>query len=370
MKIEWFSLKFDKNRQIKITTNRYQKEILLYKNGSPYFISQYCARWKYVGCGIDAGHSFIAWFKDDISRKQIIKKIKSVKIFNNIIRFFDNLADRVTDILPAPYDYDSKRQNEYFTTPNMLKTGIRKLIAKYISEELSHKVIHYKKGNDIDIITRIAHHLASGMPIITLINSGTHWVTVVGITIQYQDIEKSIIDIDRCTISYIDLTKGTTIINTKYKYLKILGWENNTKRKWSARVGYDSYHEGSLITVENNQLLISEEINSYHIRIVTGNVKNASTKSDVYITLIGKNWQSKRYLVQTICNDFQKNTASEFDIVEDNDYKDIQQVIIEHKNSDKNQKWFLETVFIRTKQKLYTFKAHQWISDKAILSIF
>jgi hypothetical protein len=139
----------------------------------------------------------------------------------------------------------------------------------------------------------------------------------VGISIYYHDAQNSEINIENTQITYIDLTKGTTIKNAKYKSLKILGWEHNTKRKWAARVGYDSYHEGSLISITNHQLYMSYKFNSYHIKVVTGNKENAYKDGNIYITLVGDNWESQKYRVQTICNDFKPYTASEFSIVSD-----------------------------------------------------
>ncbi|MCH9739482.1 MAG: hypothetical protein K0U38_01385 [Epsilonproteobacteria bacterium] len=364
----WYSLSLDPTKQVRIDYLPRRKVISLYKNDVPYFY-RYCSSYKYVGCGIDAAHSFMGWFIDDITRKSVVKKVKSVKALSHFVNFFDELVDTLTDILPAPYDYDNVRQNAYFTTPSMLKKGLKTLIKQELNPALIKNLKIYQNEDNHILAQKIIYHLENGSPVIALIANGVHWVTIVGISVAYGS-ENSKIDLDQTKVTYIDLTKRGSY-TVPFLSLKLNGWENNTKQKWAIRVGYDSYHEGTILSLENEKPYLAKQLHAYKIQIITAKNEEAQTNGDVYITLVGNRWKSHTYQVKTLCKDFQRNSSTEVAILSQDYYGEIHQIIIEHKNSDTNN-WFLNTVRVshsHGNNNRYVFNVKKWVSNNQILIV-
>ena len=224
MSTELFALKYDETRQVKIDKDELNNSetIRLYVNGAPYSINNKAG--SYVGCGIDAAHSFMGYFINAIPRSQIKKYVKSLK---------------------TPKAYGNP------TTPAELAVGLDKLVLKNLQSRkpVENNTIRHNKGTDTSVIEKIRHHLRRGMPVVALINKGGHWVTIVGMTCVYDNGE---IDANNTNIRYLDLTAGTEY-SKPYKSLKILGWSSNAQRLAS------SYVSGTVISLKSDSVLYSDK---------------------------------------------------------------------------------------------------------------
>lgn len=217
-----YSLDFDKSRQVRIKTDSSDntEDIRLMANGIAY--SHNCKSGEYAGCGIDAAHSFMGWFKDDIPRKAIKKKVET---------------------LDAPGDFPIP------TTPAQMSVGLEKLVKQTVKnrKSLENNIIRHTKGSDASVIAKIRHHLRRGMPVVALINRGGHWVTLVGMTCKYT--ANNEIDVKNTSVTCIDLTNSVTY-STSYKSLKILHWSSSIGQAYAS-----SYKSGTVISLKSDSIL-------------------------------------------------------------------------------------------------------------------
>lgn len=225
MTSEFYALNFDKTRQVKITKDEENKrEVLrLYVNGAPYSINNKAG--SYVGCGIDAAHSFMGYFINAIPRGSIKKYVK---------------------VLKTPVGFGNP------TTPAKLAVGVDKLVLKNLKQRktVENNIIRHNKGTNSSVIEKIRHHLRRAMPVIALIKEGDHWVTIVGMDLIYKDSGE--IDVDNTYVEYIDLTNGGMVYKS-FKKLKILGWSS------VARNVASSYVSGTVMSLKSDSVLCSDK---------------------------------------------------------------------------------------------------------------
>lgn len=82
----------------------------------------------------------------------------------------------------------------------------------------------------------------------------------------------------------------------------------------------------------------------YEIIIITGDVKEAGTDANVFITIYGVNGDSgKRPLKQKFRNLFEKGRTDRF-LLEMLDLGELLRIQVEHDNSGPSPSWFLECV--------------------------
>lgn len=181
----WYSLDFDKTRQVKISTSDVSKEIRLYSNGIPY--SLWAKGGGYVGCGIDAANSFMGWFNENITRNDIKKYVTTHKAGKNIFATPAEVGNGLAKLMKNKSSIDSFETIRYsFNAKNYKADKVN-----YSSKEEVH----------IAIIKTIQAHLEAGTPLIALINNGNHWVTIVGIVVEYTSSSKRYISVDDTTIT-------------------------------------------------------------------------------------------------------------------------------------------------------------------------
>ncbi|CAF4210503.1 unnamed protein product [Rotaria sp. Silwood2] len=87
----------------------------------------------------------------------------------------------------------------------------------------------------------------------------------------------------------------------------------------------------------------------YQVIVKTGNVANAGTDANVFLIIYGKSGRTVIHqLNNRLKNDFERNTISEFTIM-DIDIGKIDRIKIWHDNSNIGSAWFLESIIIRKK---------------------
>lgn len=265
MNEKFLSLDFNRTRQvrIRIDSSNNTEDIRLMANGIEY--THNCELGDYAGCGVDAAQSFMGWFNDDIPRSVIKNKIEVTKWPSDMKNFIIlNISVRT--------GRDIKTKNDYYTTPAEMSVGLEKLIKKTVRnrKNLENNIIRHTKGTDASVIAKIRHHLRRGMPVVALIDEGTHWVTLVGIKCKYKSNNE--IDVNNTEVTYIDLTKKHTYPlegypPIMYTDLNILDWSSGAERLAS------SYKSGTVISLKSDSILYE---NSW-----TGGWRNG-WNSDIY----------------------------------------------------------------------------------------
>lgn len=247
---KYLSLDLCKNRQVKITTTNNSVSAILYLNGVEYAVSSKAG--KYVGCGIDAAHSFMGWLDDDITRTTVRKNVEVTEWPSDVRKVAVTIANGTMEVVTFGL-YDSKNtKDDYFTTPHQLAVGLENMVrAKFKKRKNAENyVIRHTHGTNVEVIEKILYHLKRAMPVIALVFNGAHWVTIVGINVYYTNGK---IDVDQTTVNYIDLTGGYTLTNIEYKKLDILGWSSvGTKI-------YESYLPGTLISLKSDSVVFEDD---------------------------------------------------------------------------------------------------------------
>lgn len=225
MGTKFYALDFDKTRQVKKTIDKEnnRENLRLYVNGAPYSINNKAG--SYVGCGIDAAHSFMGYFINAIPRTQIKKYV---------------------EVFTTPEGIGNP------TTPAELAVGLDKLVLKNLKKRkaVENDIIRHNKGTNTSVIEKIRHHLRRAMPVSALIRNGNHWVTIVGMDLGYKN--NGDIDPDNTYITYIDLTAGGMETNKSFKKLKILGWSSKIQKI------YSSYVSGTVMSLKSDSILYSD----------------------------------------------------------------------------------------------------------------
>ncbi|KAL0979113.1 hypothetical protein UPYG_G00180880 [Umbra pygmaea] len=104
----------------------------------------------------------------------------------------------------------------------------------------------------------------------------------------------------------------------------------------------------------------------YEIIVITGDVKNAGTDSNVFITIYGTNGDSgKRALKQKFRNLFERGKTDRF-VLEMLDLGELLRVKVEHDRSSLNPGWYLECVEVNNTANSVTtiFHCGKWLDPK------
>jgi hypothetical protein len=259
MGTEFYALKYDKTRQVKINIDEQKKteELSLYINGAPFNV--YAKAGSYVGCGIDAAHSFMNWIKDAIPRSPIKSFVKVTTGPSDTRKYAKKF------ISLGFWDSD----DAYFTTPAQLSVGLDKLVDRTLTvrSDVENNVIRHNKGSHSSIAQKIRHHLRRAMPVVALIDKGNHWVTIVDMKCVYT--KNNEIDLAKTEVKYIDLTGGFKSRYLPLKSLKILGWSSYWGRKYAS-----SYVSGTLISLKSDSILFNDNwTNGWNSKIYEINSK-------------------------------------------------------------------------------------------------
>ena len=332
-------LVLDKTRQVKIIDNdlKKSKKIELFADGRSYDF--YCKSGKYSGCGIDAAHAFMGWLDTDISRNKIKKYVET------------------TDLT-----YDWINDGDTFTSPAEMAKGLSSLVKK-VDSRYKGKIKKYQKNNNLYILNKIEELLLNGMPVVALINKGQHWVTLSGMRCKYKSNGK--LDIKNTRITVIDLTKGLTYTDS-FINLKICGWSS------VGTTFYSSYRAGTIIGLTGNKLKNSSEKKAYIVQIHTSAIKHAGTDANIHLKVIGTNGKSITYKINTICNDFEKESHTIQSFIVEEYLGDLEAITLTRDNSGKYPGWHVGHINIQesTTKKVFHFPINQWIEpldDKVYL---
>jgi len=93
----------------------------------------------------------------------------------------------------------------------------------------------------------------------------------------------------------------------------------------------------------------------YMIVVKTGDIKNAGTDANVFITLYGQNGDSGQ---RALNGKFERGMEESFKI-ENMDLGELYCINIRHDNSGKKPGWFLEYITISDR---WTFPCHRWLA--------
>ena len=358
----WYSLDFDKTKQVKTSTHDTSKEIRLYSNGIPY--SLWAKGGGYVGCGIDAANSFMGWFNENITRKDIQKYVTTHKVGKNIFATPAEVGNGLAKLMKNKSSIDN------FETIRYSFEG-----KKYRADNVDYSS---KEEVHIAIIKTIQAHLEAGTPLIALINNGAHWVTIVGIKVEYTSSSKRSISVDKTTISYIDMTKGTTYNNVIYRNMKIFPWPSNAGRD-IANFFCSSYKDGMLITLKNDlSLKYSQRITPpYVVSITTGDATNAGTDSNIFVTLYGEYGESDEVKISSICEDYERSSSNRIGrtdgIIKTDKYLGkIDKIKVRSDGSGDNSDWLLKDVTVTKENndlnEVFKFTGGTWFEKNRRLT--
>ncbi|MDJ0597945.1 MAG: PLAT/LH2 domain-containing protein [Crocosphaera sp.] len=105
----------------------------------------------------------------------------------------------------------------------------------------------------------------------------------------------------------------------------------------------------------------------YKIVVYTGDIRNAGTNANVYITLYGTRGQSNEYSLDNRENNYQRGDTDEFTLRMAN-LGDITQVKIRHDNSGIAAGWYLNKIVVNNpdsvQQGPWTFPCYKWLEGK------
>jgi len=322
-------LTYDSTRQVKTTKTDYSEKIELYANGRAYKFN--CKSGNYAGCGIDAAHSFMGWIDDTITRSSIKHHIETT-----------NLTDTI---------FGDLKKGDTFTSPAQMSKGLTELVNAY-EPHYKDKVTRHHHNNDDFVIAKIKEYLESGMPVVALINNGCHWVTIVGIDCIYNGNKLDL----NSKIQYIDMTAGHTYISN-YSNLKICGWSSEGERL------YSSYKAGTIISIEDSKLNNSFEKKAYKFEIYTSDLEYSGTNANIHLKLMGSNNRQLSYKIDTICNDFERDSTTIQSFIVNEYLEDIHSIAISKDNAGNNSGWNISYIKITeiTTEKTFYVPIHAWI---------
>lgn len=384
---KWYALNFDKTKQVRISINETSETIRLYDSGIPY--SLWGRGGSYIGCGIDAAHSYMGWFNKNITRSDIKKYVETHAAENNTWEIIQEGWEWVTEVFTGGFssyfDHDFEWNDKIFSSPAEVSNGLEKLMKNKSSIE-DYKIIKYSINNkeykaenidyksdeevNIAIIKTIKAHLEKGTPLIALVTNGAHWVTIVGIKVGYTDSSKNHISIDNTGISYINMTIGGTRENRSYKYMEIYGWAED-----AAAYIYPSYVEGTLITLKND-LLLEPSIKidpQYIVSITTGDAKNAGTNASIFVTLYGEYGESHEVKIDSMCDDYERpfkhnQYQKVVGLIKTDKYLGkIYRIKVRSDGSGDKSGWLLKNVTVEReingKNEVYAFTGGTWFEN-------
>ena len=102
----------------------------------------------------------------------------------------------------------------------------------------------------------------------------------------------------------------------------------------------------------------------YRIVVQTGDVKDAGTDADVYITLFGENGNSGERMLDSPGNDFERGSVGTYSISLQRDLGNIKSVRIRHNNKGTKPGWFLDYITVQNESsdKVWRFPCNRWLA--------
>ncbi len=101
---------------------------------------------------------------------------------------------------------------------------------------------------------------------------------------------------------------------------------------------------------------------TYRVTVYTGNIENAGTDADVFITLFGKNGiSSGERMIDNAEDNYEKGKVDVFQL-ELQQLGDLEAIRIRHDNSGSYPGWFLDKIVIDGEGKQWTFPANRWFA--------
>lgn len=113
---------------------------------------------------------------------------------------------------------------------------------------------------------------------------------------------------------------------------------------------------------------VAPEFDTYHVNVVTGNVRGAGTPSTAWIQLIGAEGQSDKYVIGDSSDaGFQRGSRKQFDMPVPKGIGPLRRVFIERDASratEVGSGWFLQQVEVRGPDgQLWLFPCHSWLGE-------
>ncbi len=105
--------------------------------------------------------------------------------------------------------------------------------------------------------------------------------------------------------------------------------------------------------------------NKFKIDVTTGDVNNAGTNANVFITLFGDSASSDEKQLDTPNHDdFERGKTDTFNILTSRNLGNLTRIRIRHDNSGFYKGWFLERIVITNVDtgRRWTFNAHRWLA--------
>jgi hypothetical protein len=102
----------------------------------------------------------------------------------------------------------------------------------------------------------------------------------------------------------------------------------------------------------------------YRIVVKTGGIKNAGTDANVFITLRGSSGNSGERQLDSVNDDFERNSVGTYSIHTTKALGDLRKVRIRHDNTGNKPGWFLDfiTVHEEDSDKMWFFPCNRWLA--------
>lgn len=102
---------------------------------------------------------------------------------------------------------------------------------------------------------------------------------------------------------------------------------------------------------------------TYSITVYTGDVDDAGTDANVFISIYGSKGSTEEFQLDSGDNDFERGSVfnASFDL---NDLGDLRAIHIRHDNYGPRPGWWLDKVDIRNEEsnKSWSFPCHRWLA--------
>src|SRR3954468_5615824 len=102
----------------------------------------------------------------------------------------------------------------------------------------------------------------------------------------------------------------------------------------------------------------------YRIVVKTGGAKDAGTDANVFITLIGQQANSGERALDSVRNDFERNSVGTFSIHTESPLGDLMRIRIRHDNSGRKPGWFLDYITVHEEDSdvMWYFPCNRWLA--------
>jgi hypothetical protein len=106
---------------------------------------------------------------------------------------------------------------------------------------------------------------------------------------------------------------------------------------------------------------------SYKVQVYTGDVHNAGTNANIYLTVTGEYGNSGRYLLDNDDNNFEQDQTDTFTL-NLAEFGTLQKIFVESDNSGSASGWYLSTVTVtdETTGKWWKFVYNNWLEDDTL----